>query len=98
MTQEELITMIVGERLSVLLKKESSAEELDILNKGETMIQSLEEEQKAMIEEYTDLIIKEEAETSITAYMGGVHDGIRLMMRIYEIGREENQKPDKNQA
>ena len=91
MTKEQLIGMIVGERLSILLKKESSAEELDIINKGEAMIQSLEEEQRAMIEHYTDSIMKEGAEEQITAYLGGVHDGIRLMMRIYEIGREDKQ-------
>ena len=91
MTREQLIGMIVGERLSILLKKESSAEELDIINKGEAMIQSLEEEQRAMIEHYTDSIMKEGAEEPITAYLGGVHDGIRLMMRIYEIGREDKQ-------
>lgn len=91
MTKEQLIGMIVGERLSILLKKESSAEEMDIINKGEAMIQSLEEEQRAMIEHYTDSIMKEGAEEQITAYLGGVHDGIRLMMRIYEIGREDKQ-------
>ena len=91
MTKEQLIGMIVGERLSILLKKESSAEEMDIINKGEAMIQSLEEEQRAMIEHYTDSIMKEGAEEQITVYLGGVHDGIRLMLRIYEIGREDKQ-------
>lgn len=91
MTKEQLIGMIVGERLSILLKKESSAEEMEIIEKGEAMIQSLEEEQRAMIEHYTDSIMKEGAEEQITVYLGGVHDGIRLMMRIYEIGREDKQ-------
>ncbi len=88
MTREQLIGMIVGERLSILLKKESCAEELDIIKKGEAMIQSLEEEKRAIIEDYTDSIMKEGAEEQISVYLGGVHDGIRLMMRIYEIGRE----------
>ncbi len=88
MTREQLIGMIVGERLSILLKKESCAEELDIIKKGEAMIQSLEEEKRAIIEDYTDSIMKEGAEEQISAYLGGVHDGICLMMRIYEIGRE----------
>ena len=89
MTREQLIGMIVGERLSILLKKESSAEELDIIKKGEAMIQSLEEEKRAIIEDYTDSIMKEGAEEQIIAYSGGVHYGIRLMLRICEIGREE---------
>ena len=59
MTREQLIGMIVGERLSILLKKESCAEELDIIKKGEAMIQSLEEEKRAIIEDYTDSIMKE---------------------------------------
>lgn len=96
MTREQLIGMIVGERLSILLKKESSAEELDIIKKGEAMIQSLEEEKKAIIEQYTDSIMKEGAEEQINAYIGGVHDGIRLMIRIFEIGREDKQETDKN--
>ena len=71
MTREQLIGMIVGERLSILLKKESSAEELDIIKKGEAMIQSLEEEKRAIIEDYTDSIMKEGAEEQINAYIGG---------------------------
>lgn len=89
MTKEQLIGLIVGERLSILLKKESSAEELDIIKKGEAIIQSLEEKKRAIIEDYTDSIMKEGAEEPIRAYLGGVHDGIRLMLRICEIGREE---------
>ena len=53
------------------------------------MIQSLDEEKRAIIEDYTDSIMKEGAEEQINAYIGGVHDGIRLMLRICEIGREE---------
>ncbi len=89
MTKEQLIGLIVGERLSIVLKKESCAEELDIIKKGEAIIQSLEEEKRAIIEDYTDSIMKEGTEEQINAYIGGVHDGIRLMLRICEIGREE---------
>ena len=96
MTEKEFLAMIISERLWMLLGKKSSPEEMDIIDKGEAAIEGLNEEVKGAVEAYTGLMVKKEAETEMAAYLGGVHDGIRLMLKIDKIGKDEINGTDKN--
>ena len=95
MTEKDFIAMIINERISMLLEKKGSPEEREILDKGEAAIQSLSEEVKGPIEAYTNLMVQKEAEAEMAVYLGDIRDGIYLMLKINEIGKDGNDRADK---
>ena len=95
MTEKDFIAMIINERISMLLEKKGSPAEMDIIDKGEAAIQSLNEELKGPIEAYMNLMVKKEAEAETAVYLGGLRDGIHLMLKINEIGKDGNDRSDK---
>ena len=79
----------------MLLEKKGSPEEMEIIDKGEAAIQSLSEEVKGPIEAYMNLMVQKEAEAEMAVYLGGIRDGIHLMLKINEIGKDGNDRTDK---
>ena len=83
MAEEELIDLIVTERINMILSREAKKEEISALEEGEQVIHELEEEVREKVERYLNLIIMQGAEDEMKLYRAGIEDGIRIMKRIW---------------
>lgn len=92
MTEKELIEMVIIERIDTLLterRNEKGKEAYEkVYEKGERIIEGLDEENRVKIEEYIDAEAELDAEGKEAVYLGGVRDGVRLMAQIWEIVRD----------
>ena len=79
---KDCIEMAIGERIKMILFKKASKEEEQVLNKGDQIIENLDEEKKAAMMAYLDIRVDREAENEMKAYIGGVKDGICLITWI----------------
>ena len=82
MVEEELIDLIVTERINMILSREVKKEEISTLEEGEQVIHELGEEVREKVERYLNLIIMQGAEDEMKLYRAGIEDGIRIMKRI----------------
>ncbi len=86
--------MMVSERIHMLLGRKMTSKESQILDRGEEVFRELNEEQWGKVEEYMNQMAGIEADAEEKAYLGGVKDGICLMLGIFKTWWTENgEKP-----
>lgn len=89
MTQKELVDMVISERINWILTKKKtavrSAKESELFEKHERLLKELDQEKRLKIEEYLDEMVELDAEMTEALYLGGVRDGLCLMMRILKM-------------
>jgi len=90
MTNREFIQMVVSERIHTLLGRKMTPRESQILDSGEQVFRELDEGQRAKVEEYMDQMAGMEAAAEEKAYMGGVRDGVCLVLDIFKIWWEQD--------
>lgn len=84
-TDSEFLEMMMAERIKSLIFRKPSMEEERILDEGEQVIRSLQEEAQEKLERYMDLFIEQGGEDERNIYQGGLRDGIQLMWRILSL-------------
>lgn len=87
MNEKEFIDMVIEERIGQLLQKERDGGEDAVEDKAEEILQELEEGKRMQLEEYMNRLIDMAAQHERYLYMEGFRDGVRLMLRVSEIGR-----------
>lgn len=92
MKDSEFIEMMVDERIQCILTKKLSKEEAEIFSAGEKAIEEMEEKVKQKMKAFLDMTASHEAENETKLYLGGLHDGIRLMGQLFLICRESRDK------
>lgn len=80
MTVDELIEMILGERIAAILSQTSS--EREVPEKGEMVLNELPEEQRSVIKDYLDHFIEQEGKSNEQAYLSGFEDAICLVGKL----------------
>ncbi len=94
MTNREFVQMMVSERIHMLLGRKMTPKESRILDSGEEVFRELNEEQRGKVEEYMNQMVGIEADAEEKAYLGGVKDGICLVLGIFKTWWMENgEKP-----
>ena len=89
MTEREFLDMVIQERIKLILERKTTPEEDSVFEKGEKAIEGLGEETKKRVQAFIDLLEDLDAEREEQAYMGGFYDGVRLMTKIAQIGKED---------
>lgn len=89
MTEEKFIKKVIAERIDMLLQKAEAEirNDDDIVSIEDDIFQGLEEERSLRLRNYLDQLKSLEPERGEALYLGGVCDGIRLMVKIDSIGR-----------
>ena len=96
MTNKDFIQMMVSERIHILLGRKMTPKEREILDRGEQIIKGLNEEEQTIMEEYMNQMVKIEAAAEEKAYLGGVKDGICLVLGIFKTWwTEYEREPEK---
>lgn len=85
MTNEEYLDMAIGERITQLLLRKPNVKEKEIFDKGEKVIDRLEETERIQMEAYMNLIADRQAEDERKSYMGGLKDGVCLVGWILKL-------------
>lgn len=93
--KNDLLSMMVEERIDMLLDRKRLRESGRVLEEAELVIASLPEEQKEKIERWRDLSLDLEAENTRRVYLGGVMDGLYLAGKVYLIGMDGMASPEK---
>ena len=81
-TLEQLIEMVLFERLDSVLEDMDKGTDNQAAEQGEAVINALGEEQKTAIQEYMNDILDHESQSNEKAYLGGFHDAIGLVVRL----------------
>ena len=82
MSIEELIQMILGERINSALQETSLERDKDILEKGEAVLKKLPEEQREIIQNYLNSFLNQASEDNERAYLCGFEDALCLVERL----------------
>lgn len=85
MSIEELIQMILGERINAALQEISLKRDKDIWKKGEAVLKELQEEQRGIIQNYMDSFLNQASEDNECAYLCGFEDALCLVERLGKI-------------
>ena len=85
MTNEEYLDMAIVERITQLLLRKPDVKEKEILDKGEKVIDRLEETERIQMEAYMNLIADRQAEDERKSYLGGLKDGVCLVGWILKL-------------
>lgn len=87
MTEEKLKAILTAERIEMLLEQAEIGND-DLKSKEyDAILEGLAEDKRHQLETLIDRMAKREAERGEVLYWGGVHDGIRLMWKICQIGK-----------
>lgn len=81
-TLEQLIEMVLFERLDSILEDMDRGTDNQVAEQGEAVINALGEEQKTAIQEYVNDILDHESQSNEKAYLGGFHDAIGFVFRL----------------
>lgn len=82
MSLDQLIELVLFERLDAILKEKNSSEDKEKMDCGESVIDSLPQEQKEAIQSYLNVLLDQEAENTEKAYLGGFHDAVGLLFHL----------------
>lgn len=88
MTEKDFIQMMITQRIDMLLGGKRTAKEKEVFDRGEQVMKGLEEEERMRLEEYMNQVASLEAAAEEKAYLGGLKDGICLVLEILKIGQE----------
>ena len=81
MSFEDLMEQIVCDRIEMLMKKRPESfkdEDLELLQRQETVMHDIDEEERRVIEQLIDDLITQTAEENRYLYLAGIDDGMRL--------------------
>lgn len=87
-TVKQMIEMVVSERLDVILQEKSDDADIETMDHGEAVIDSLPDDQKETIQAYLNTLLDHEAQSNEKAYLGGFHDAIGLLIRLLVIAAD----------
>lgn len=87
-TMKQMIEMIVSERLDVILQGISDSADIEIMDHGEAVIDSLSDDQKEAIQAYLNILLDNESQSNERAYLGGFHDAFGLLIRLMVIAAD----------
>ena len=87
-TLDQLIEMVLFERLDSILEETKGTADNSVMDHGEAVIDSLPEDQKEAIQAYLNMLLDHESQSNERAYLGGFHDAIGLLIRLMVIAAD----------
>ncbi len=82
MSMDELMEMILTERINSVLQENYTEEEKQTLEQGEDEIEQLTEEQQAVIRAYLNILLDHSCRSNEQVYLAGFEDAIYLFGKI----------------
>jgi len=92
---DELRAFVIGERIEMLLQEQNkknpkkSKEEIEILDKGESYLKSLDEETHYIMNKYIDQLFSNLAKDEAYLYIQGFCDGVKIVNGLNQLNKIE---------
>lgn len=87
-TLNQLIEMVLFERLDSILEETKGTADNSVMDHGEDVIDSLPDDQKEAMQAYLNVLLDHESQSNEKAYLGGFHDAIGLLIRLMVIAAD----------
>ena len=87
-TLNQLIEMVLFERLDSILEETKGTADNSVMDHGEDVIDSLPDDQKEAMQAYLNVLLDHESQSNERAYLGGFHDAIGLLIRLMVIAAD----------
>jgi hypothetical protein len=85
MTDKEYLDLMIDERISMILNKNSDGREIEMKDAASKVIEDMDEKMRTQVEMCISLLIDTMAKSEVKLYVGGVRDGIKIAKWVNSI-------------